>query len=724
MAPNKPISPIRPANMTREEAETITGQIKENFDSLGNMLIAARDRKAYKALGYRSFESYCKSEFGKSSSTAYQAIEDAKVRSQLEARISENYGEEITLKFPSSHLRPLKAVENLDDKLRVIEYAQKLAAGEGKKPTKQHLEIAVFEIAGKRSEDFKTAIQKLGFTKGVQVETVSPLKKDRGIVTRIDKAGLIYVEHHYGSNKAIPYRATELRILTNEEKPTNPLEGSIASKGDRVCIYADRLQGRQGTILTWTEGKTALVMVDGESSPTVIAYAEMELIKPEKKDTNWEADLSWDTTEQTYYYFQKEDLIYSNKWPAGLTLSPYSHELNPIEFMAEWEDKFAGSLPETLANPANLKTMVLAQASELPEAEGKEFVADLITSLNQLFPQASEPPKALGISFSRTINELTSGKKTQTRRAWQDDYAKNFLRYFDKNIAIPALDKGRHRGGGELGFIKLVQRPYQQYLSEMSAIDLEQEGGMVATAQEFIDTYFEGQDKLVWVLHFEFFASPLNGYAKELTTENQQLRERLAEAEAAIEATINTARTASSLTSLEIIDFLLENTSDNPAPGESAPGTDFLLENIAETSTPGDTAAHTDFKETASSSQREEYFPAEMAAQILKFKEKFETEISEIEHQLKTGIPAKETEKNLLSKINRLKISLEKLEDVQKLRTRQLVRHKKHPEDTGRISWFTLSQGGMPEVIVQWTSENGEKSYIPEKIEMLSVVAD
>jgi hypothetical protein len=235
--------PVRLTEMGRTEAEQVTQAIKNNFDSLGAMLVQARDRKAYKALGYRSFEAYCQTEFGKSISSAYQLIEDARILSQLEAKISANYGEEVTLKFPASHLRPLKAVEDVDDKLRVIEYAQKLAAGEGKKPTKQHLEIAVFEISGKRSEDFKSAIQKLGFTKGVQVERVSPHKKERGVVTNIDKSGLIYVELYYGNNKAIPYRATELRILTNEEKPTNPLEGSVASKGDRVLIFAEDLKG-------------------------------------------------------------------------------------------------------------------------------------------------------------------------------------------------------------------------------------------------------------------------------------------------------------------------------------------------------------------------------------------------------------------------------------------------------------------------------------------------
>ncbi|MCC3405185.1 MAG: hypothetical protein JGK17_06235 [Microcoleus sp. PH2017_10_PVI_O_A] len=540
--------PTPTTEMGRKEAESITQAIKDNFDSLGSMLIQARDRKAYKALGYRTFEGYCKTEFGKSASNAYRLIEDAKVVAQLEKEIAKRYDEPIILNIPSACLRPLKDLPDISEKLKAIEYAKKLATAEGKKATKKHLEIAVFEISGKRSEDFRSAIQSLGFTRGVSVEATQTLKKDRGIITKVDKLGNIHVQFYSGGVKSVSLNASQLRILTDAEKPARPLNEITASKGDRVLIFAQGLEGKKGTIYQHKEGNQALVTVDGGSSPIYIAYAEMELVPGEQKDTNWDSELVWNTGKNTYYYFPQEDTIYSDKWPQGLALKPHSHEKDPIEFIKNWEDKFAGDLLEALVTPARLKTLALAQAIELPENEGKEFAADLIASLNQLFPHSK--PKAMGISFSRTIDELTSGKKTQTRRAWQDDYAKNFIRYFDENIAIPALNKGRHRGGHELGFIKLTRRPYQQYLSEMSPIDLQEEGGMVATAQEFIDTYFEGQDKLVWVLHFEFLSTPVSNNTAALTEENQRLREQLAEAELAIRAMVNAAALRETTTKL------------------------------------------------------------------------------------------------------------------------------------------------------------------------------
>jgi hypothetical protein len=588
-------TPNRAVEMGRKEAEEITQTIKNNFDSLGTKLAEARTRKAYKALGYRTFETYCQSEFGKSVSSAYQLIEDAKVLAQLEARISEEYGEDVTLKFPSSHLKPLKEIDNIDDQLKAIEYAQRSAAAENRKATKKDLEIAVFHVSGKRSEDFKEAIQALGFRRGVQIEISKSFNKDRGFVTKVDKGGKIYIELNYGGVVPIPYDAADLRILSEDEQPVKPLTDDITNKGDRVLIFSPALKGKEGTIFQWKPGKQALVMVDGQNSPVDVAYAEMQLSETSQQKADWQSELVWEEGKNTYHYSPQHNIIYSDKWPHNLSLQVDTRKENPIKFIQDWESKFADSLLNSLTTPTRVKTLTLAQAIELPQEEGKKWAADLITSLNQLFPPASEPPKALGISFSRTIDELISGKKTQTRRAWQDDYAKNFIRYFDENIAIPVLDQGRHRGGQELGFIRLTQRPYQQYLSEMSALDLEQECGMVATVQEFIDTFFEGQDKLVWVLHFEFLATPNANNTDALVAENQRLREQLTEAEATIQAMASTSASSSSLASPEITDFLVENTAEISSPGEAAAHADFLVENTAEISSPGEAAAHTDF---------------------------------------------------------------------------------------------------------------------------------
>jgi hypothetical protein len=747
--------------MGRKEAESVTQAIKDNFDSLGSMLIQARDRKAYKALGYRTFESYCKTEFSKSLSSAYRLIEDAKVVQQLEAEISKRYDEPVSLDIPSTCLRPLKVLPDINEKLKAIEYAKKLATAEGRKATKKHLEIAIFEISGKRSEDFRKAIQSLGFAKGVSVEAIETLKKDRGIITKIDKLGNIHVQLYNGAVNSISFNASQLRILTDAEKPARPLNEITASKGDRVLIFAQGLGRKKGTIYAWKEGNQALVTVDGENSPVSIAYAEMELIRGEQEEASWDSESVWNAGKNTYYYFPQEDTIYSDKWPQGLTLKPHSHGKSPVEFIKNWEDRFAGDLLEALTTPARLKTLTLAQAIELPEDEGKEFAADLIASLNQLFPQASKP-KAMGISFALTINELTSGKKTQTRRAWQDDYAKNFIRYFDENIAIPALNKGRHHGGHELGFIKLTQRPYQQYLSEMSPIDLQEEGGMAATAQEFIDAYFEGQDKLVWVLHFEFLSAPNN--TASLIEENQRLREQLVEAELAIQAMANALRettttkllpnsTSSSEPTLPDkiegqIGLLVRRFEDEYRNGEpyqiieiegerinclkpsgftewihesnlrvvvDRPMISRLLaKNTAEISSPGvvdvDTVDTTvDAPEVVDVDTVDTTVDAELKREIAQWRNETNEAIARDNKKLASA--TRQTVKNTLNKqIDNLRSRLIELDAFENIEIGQTVEKKISEGIHGKVAKLDFSPGGLPQIWVQWSDKKYPES--------------
>jgi hypothetical protein len=746
--------PIRLTEMGRREAEEVTLAIKNNFDSLGSMLLQARDRKAYKALGYKNFDTYCKTEFGKSISHAYQLIEDVKVIASLEAEISKQYDEPITLKIPSSHLRPLKELPEMGDKLKAIEYANKLATAEGKQPTKKHLEIAVFQISGHRSDDFKSAIEGLGFTKGTPVEMVKTLKQDRGFVTKVDKRGKIYVEIYSGGAVPIPCDASDLRILKDSEKPVIPASDNTINKGDKVRIFRMGLEGKTGEIYTWKMGKHAMVLVEGESAPTTIAYAELELIKDNdteainvEKVARWE-DSNWTSGDSKYYYFARENRIYNTSWPTSLTLTPDADYESPAEFMNDWMERFAEKVVKSLSDCTS-------------------------TALSS---------KAVGISFSKTVGELVSGKKTQTRRAWQEDYAKNFIRYFEKGIAIPALSKGRHRGGHELGYIRLTQRPYQQYLSEMTAQDLQEEGGMVATTQEFIDVFFEGQDRLVWVLHFEFEALSNITDTEALKAENQRLRERLAEAESAIESMIGMIRSEPS----QSTESLVENTAEDPTPEETPKGWESAIESngffkilhvpshlgehieeyrewgihfgspngggitsidithldkgwfsrgtevdfdIVETDkfdrilewTKNVIDEVEDFCGDRLSSAIDNEKPPEILQRITEERQKLLGYVAR-DKAKKADRPNKRELETLDRSLKSLTGRLECLDDFEKLKIGDKVCRRIKPHITGKISGFEISPGGMPLVWVIWRNEEGKDEKIPENLPVPSLI--
>src|SRR5687768_3512885 len=118
------------------------------------------------------------------------------------------------------------------------------------------------------------------------------------------------------------------------------------------------------------------------------------------------------------------------------------------------------------------------------------------------------------ISFGWTAQYLDT--KTQTRRTWKDSHATKFCNAFDRagaagqQLRVPAIDKGYHAGGKQIGWCVIVNRPYKQRLGHMPEKDLLAEGGMSATVAEFIEKYFAGNaDVEVWVIDFEFISSTI-----------------------------------------------------------------------------------------------------------------------------------------------------------------------------------------------------------------------
>lgn len=688
---NRPAA--RPADMGQQEAKEVTLRIKENFDSLGSMLVQARDRKAHKALGYRSFECYCQSEFGKSISSAYGLIEDAKVLAQLEARISRNYGEEVTLKFPASHLRPLKAIEDIDDKLKAIEYAQKLAASEGKKATKRHLELAVFEVSGKRSEDYKKAVESLGFKKGVTVELKQTLRGDRGIVTNVDKRGKISVVVFTSGAVPVVCDASELRILEESEKPARPLTDTTASKGDRVRIFAKGLEGRQGEIYTYKDGKQAVVLLDGETAPISIPYAELELATTIKKEpaSDWNTELVWDTEKNTYYYFPQEDTIYSNKWPQGLALKPFSHKNSPIEFIKNWEDKFAGDLLECLITPARAKTLALAQAIELPEEEGKEFVGDLITSLSQLFPQYSNPPN------TDSTNELIAeNQRLQEQLAEAEACIQTIISTASTASALVSpestdfLPENTAETSTPRETATHSELPLEN-TSESSDSEITQpDWTSILVSNNFTSDYHYTDDCTEeyrgWTIYIDpnggFHYIDLNHPKKGAFCAN--IRELNLDDEDEI---LNWAKG-------------VINQVEGFCPGQLSIF-DIQQPNPTEISKPGDTAADSEILlETATADSIE----SERQLDIAKRTEKFCQELKVAEDELKraTTIDKREELRNTIKNLHR---NIEELRIFATLRLNQTVWHfrDKYP---GEIFAFWISPGGMTHAGVNWQTDD------------------
>lgn len=106
----------------------------------------------------------------------------------------------------------------------------------------------------------------------------------------------------------------------------------------------------------------------------------------------------------------------------------------------------------------------------------------------------------MNISFSLTINEFLSGKKTCTRRRWKASTAEKFKKG-SVHTAISCLPflPGYRR----LAIIRATQDAYIEKLRDMPETDLKAEGGMCGTIGEFIDFIKGEKEEGVYVARFE-----------------------------------------------------------------------------------------------------------------------------------------------------------------------------------------------------------------------------
>jgi len=101
------------------------------------------------------------------------------------------------------------------------------------------------------------------------------------------------------------------------------------------------------------------------------------------------------------------------------------------------------------------------------------------------------------ISFAWTTNAFLAGNKTETRRDWDDKYARSF----HKGDIVQAYDKNPRAGGKLIGFIRLTEDPFKQWLHDMTDADEIAEGHLWGSAEKYREAM--GKDRQVWVIKFE-----------------------------------------------------------------------------------------------------------------------------------------------------------------------------------------------------------------------------
>ncbi|MCS4142165.1 hypothetical protein [Salinibacter ruber] len=108
------------------------------------------------------------------------------------------------------------------------------------------------------------------------------------------------------------------------------------------------------------------------------------------------------------------------------------------------------------------------------------------------------------ITFSLTCDALLCGRKTVTRRDWKPSHMTNWQRWYDEGKHIhDAYDQIPIAGGSKIAEIQLVERPYWESLNNMPEDDLDAEGGMVDSLEDFYELIGLPPSHEVAVIRFE-----------------------------------------------------------------------------------------------------------------------------------------------------------------------------------------------------------------------------
>lgn len=118
----------------------------------------------------------------------------------------------------------------------------------------------------------------------------------------------------------------------------------------------------------------------------------------------------------------------------------------------------------------------------------------------------------LYISFAWTTQAFLANAKSRTRRYWNDDYAQRFIKAFQSQEIIGALDKLFRTGGKPIGELLLTAEPHKEPTGLMNKFDYEAEGLLWMERQKlsikgqapyrFFEDWKQRND-LPWVIDFK-----------------------------------------------------------------------------------------------------------------------------------------------------------------------------------------------------------------------------
>jgi hypothetical protein len=138
-----------PAELSKAEATKLTRKIKSAVDELWSLLLEAHDRKAWKALGYATWEAYVKAEFEMGRAHSYRLLDQGRVIHAIE---------EATGLSPMGDISE-RAARDLKDDLPAAADAIKAKVEAGEEPAKAVADTVAATRAAKEKAKAEQATQ-------------------------------------------------------------------------------------------------------------------------------------------------------------------------------------------------------------------------------------------------------------------------------------------------------------------------------------------------------------------------------------------------------------------------------------------------------------------------------------------------------------------------------------------------------------------------------------
>ncbi len=258
--------------MTKVEAQAITERIRSAVDSLGVLVEQAHDRRAWKALGYATWEAYVSKEFGFTRQRSYQLLDQGR----MTKAIAEAAGDLTTdVVIPEAAAREIKPVieEVTADVAARVEAGQEpaeaveeaVAAGRAK---------AKEERAAKKVEHERKAEEtKAQFSPEVQTKAAKPEPLDADAL-------LAEVEELREANAALQ---TDVARLTAEIKKFAEMKAEFDRGG-----FEEVIAGKDEVIATL---KTR---VERESQEKVTNLRSADMWRKRAEESGWSNDIEID----------------------------------------------------------------------------------------------------------------------------------------------------------------------------------------------------------------------------------------------------------------------------------------------------------------------------------------------------------------------------------------------------------------------------------------------